>query len=322
MFLLGVGDQLSADLLRLLDPDEIRTITAEISALDAVLPEHMLGVFHEFESLTVNGRYFAKGGAEFARKLVEQALGPGSAQKLLDSSLAPQNTAKPELDFLADSDPRRVAQFLKSENPQTIALILSNVSPEQAGALMPLLPEDVQPQVALRMASLDRVSPDVMQRISEALGTRLRATRQLSRSDGIRCLAGLLNRVDPATAETILSRVDAVNQAVAASIREQMFVFEDVLTIDGEGMKALVGRLDRKVLTTALKGTSAEILAHFTKRMSQRASEMLKEDMEALGAVRIRDVRAAQHQIVAQVRQLRQEGVISASSGGGDEYVV
>lgn len=321
MFVMGVGDPLSADLLRQLDPEELRRISSEISSLQAVAPEHMVSVFSEFETLTGTGRFFAKGGVDCARRLLEQAVGSESAQKLLDTPLLPEKPVK-ELEILQNAGPQQLATFLRDESPQTIALVLSNMPPEQGGALLALLPAEIQPLVALRMASLDRISPDVFRRITEVIGSKLKALRQVSRSDGIRSLAGLLNHVDSSLADTILSSVEEENQTAAASVRDLMFVFEDLLAIDKEGMKAVLAKCDRKVLTTALKGTTAKIREHFTQCMSQRAAEMLAEDMEALGPVRIRDVHTAQQQLVAGVRQLLQQGTISVNRGDGDEYVV
>jgi flagellar motor switch protein FliG len=321
MFVMGIGGALGAELLRQLEPDEIRRISAEISAMQAVSPDNMVGVFREFETLSGSSKFFAKGGADCARRLVEQALGAESAQKLLD---APAKEEKPagELDILQQTGPQQLAVLLREENPQTIALVLSNLPAEQAGALMTMLPIELQPSVAARMASLDRISPEVFRRITEVIGSKLKAVRQVSRSDGIKSLASLLNHVDPTMVDTILSQVEEENQTAASSVREMMFVFDDILGIDKEGMKTLLGKCDRKVLTTALKGTTAKIREHFTSCMSQRAAEMLMEDMEALGPVRIRDVQSAQVQIVAVVRQLQQQGTISTSRGGGDEYVV
>jgi flagellar motor switch protein FliG len=318
---MGIGGPLGAELLRQLDPDEIRRISTEISGLHSVAPENMLSVFREFEALSGSSRFFAKGGADCARRLVEQALGPESAQKLLDG---PPKEIKQvaELEILQQTGPQQLATLLREENPQTVALVLSNLPAEQAGALLVLLPLELQPQVALRMASLDRISPEVFRRITEVIGSKLKAVRQVSKSDGIKSLASLLNHVDPALVDTILSQVEEENQAAANSVREMMFVFEDVLAIDKEGMKALLGKCDRKVLTTALKGATAKIREHFTQCMSQRAAEMLVEDMDALGPVRIRDVQTAQTQVVAIVRQLQQQGAISSSRGGGDEYVL
>ena len=164
-----------------------------------------MSVFREFESLTGSSRFFAKGGAGFARRLIEQALGPESAQQALDSPepSAPRsrNESNPELRILQNAEPRQLAAFLRNENPQTIALVLSNMTPEAGGALFQLLPAELQAQAALRMATLDRVSPEVFRKITEAIGSKLKAIRQVSRSDGIRSLAGLLNHVEPALAE-------------------------------------------------------------------------------------------------------------------------
>lgn len=326
MFLMGIGDPISAELLRQLDADEIRQLTSEISALEAVPPRHMMSVFREFETLTGSSRFFAKGGAVFARRLIEQALGAESAQALLDSpahpAAAPPPDSNPELRLLQNTEPRQLAAFLRNENPQTIALVLSNLTPEAGGALLQMLPPELQAQAAMRMAALDRISPEVFRKITEVLGSKLKAIRRVSRSDGIRSLAGLLNHVDPTLSETLLSHVEEDNQAAATAVRNLMFTFEDILTIDKEGMKALLAQLDRKILTVALKGAAGKVREHFTQCMSQRAAEMLTEDMEALGPVRIREVQAAQQQVVAVVRQLQKQGGIVTSSGGGDEYVV
>jgi flagellar motor switch protein FliG len=325
MFLMGIGDPLSAELLRQLDGEEIRRITSEIAALEAVAPQQMLSVFREFETLSGSSRFFAKGGAGFARRLVEQALGEQSAQRLLDSTgpaVAPKEPeSNPELRLLQTTEPRQLAGFLQQENPQTIALVLSNMTPESGGALLQSLPAAIQAQTALRMATLERVSPEVFRKITEAIGSKLKAIRQVSRSDGMRSLASLLNHVQPELAENILTQVEQENEGAANSLRELMFTFEDILNIDKQGMKSVVAQVDRQILTMALKGAPVKLREHFTQCMSQRSSEMLGEDIEALGAVRIRDVQAAQQQVVAVVRQLQQQGTIGRGREGGDEYV-
>src|SRR5581483_6336505 len=183
------------------------------------------------------------------------------------------------------------------------------------GAVMSSLPAAIQPQVALRITSLDRISPEVFRRIAEAISSKVKNLRQVKRSDGIRTLAGLLNQVDPALVEAILAKVDEKDQAIGTSVRDMMFVFEDILNINKDGMTKLIARVDRKILTTALKGTFGKIRDHFKQCMSQRAGEMLEEDMDALGPVRIRDVEAAQQQLVAIVRQMQQQGAIHVSRG-------
>jgi flagellar motor switch protein FliG len=323
MFLMGIGDQIGGDVLRHMDPAEIRRISQEISTLDAVAPDRMLSVFREFETLAVNSQFFAKGGAECARRMVEQALGPEPAQEILQAPVPAANSQQPaELELLQDTDPQQLAGFVRDEHPQVIALILSSLPVAQAGAVMSSLPAGTQPQVAIRMAALDRISPEVFKRIAEAIGSKIKNLRQVKKSDGIRTLAGVLNQVDPALVEAILAKVDEEDQNLGTTVRDMIFVFEDVLNISKDGMTKLIAKVDRKILTTALKGTFGKVRDHFKQCMSQRAAEMLEEDMDALGPVRIRDVEAAQQQLVAVVRQLQQEGVLSISRGGGDEYVV
>ena len=321
MFLMGVGEQVSTEVLRHLVPEEVRRISTEIAATNAVGSEQMLFVFREFETLTTEGRLFAKGGAECARRLVEHAFGPESAQKLL-TAVPDSESPAASGGLLENSDPQQLAIHLKNEHPQTIAVVLSNLSAEVAGGLLKSFPEETQAQVALRMASLDKVSPEVFQKVTEAIGTKLRSIRQVSKTDGVRALAAVLAHVGADQAEALLAKVQEQNQPVADSVRSLMFVFEDILNIDKEGMRALVGKLDRKVLTLALKGTDAKMREHFTQCMSQRSAEMLAEDMDALGPVRIRDVKAAQDEVILALRQLQQAGTISLNREGGDEYVV
>jgi flagellar motor switch protein FliG len=220
-------------------------------------------------------------------------------------------------------DPQELAKVLREENPQTLALILANLAPAQAGPLMASLPAEVRPQVALRIALMDRISPDVFNRIAQAIRARLKASRQLTRSNGDKSLAAILNYVDGELAENLLTTLEVENQSTVSAVRGFMFVFDDIIDIDKEGIKVLLARVDRKALTLALKGTSDKIKQHFTQCMSSRSSEMMMEDMEALGPVRLRDVAAAQQQIVGTIRQLEKEGAIASSrGGGGDEYVV
>jgi flagellar motor switch protein FliG len=321
MFLMGIGDDISTSVIRQLVPEEIRRLTSEITAVDSVPPEVMLQIFLEFEALAANSKLFAKGGPEFARRLLEQAMGLESAKELLGS--ADMEEVRPgKAGPFENVDPQELVKVLREENPQTLSLVLSNLPPEQAGQIMGSLPAETQSEVAARIAMMDRISPDVFRRIAEAIRLRLKASRQLSRTNGTRALADILNHVDTELAEKVLTAIEPDHQTVVATVRQLMFVFDDVITIDKEGIKALLAKVDRKVLTIALKGTGEKIMQHFTQCMSQRAAEMLKEDMEALGPIRIRDVTAAQGEIVTTIRELQKEGTIVTSRGGDDQYVV
>jgi flagellar motor switch protein FliG len=326
IFLMGIGDELSAGIIRQLAPEEIQRITGEISALESVAPEQMISVFKEFEKLSGSGRYFALGGPRNARRMIEQAMGKETAQKLLDDApLTPpphERARRQQSGPIDDIDPQELAKVLREENPQTLALILSNLAPEQAGPLMASLPAEVQPEVALRIALMDRISPEVFNRIAQAIRARLKSSKQLTRSNGSRALASILNNLDGEIADRLLASLEPDNQPTVESVRQLMFVFEDIIEIDKEGIKLVLAKIDRKVLTLALKGTSEKMKQHFTQCMSQRSSEMLLEDMEALGPVRIREVSAAQQQIVSAVSALKREGAISSGRAGSDEYVV
>jgi flagellar motor switch protein FliG len=325
IFLMGIGDELSGEIIRKLGPEEIQRITGEISALRSVQPEQMISVFREFEKLSGSGRYFAVGGPQNARRMVEQAMGKETAQKLLDAAPPPSRSSEGPAQHsgpINDIDPQELAKVLREENPQTLALILSNLPPEQAGPLMASLLPEVQPEVALRIALMDRVSPEVFNRIAQAIRARLKASKPLTRSNGSRALASILNNLDGEIADRLLNSLEQDNQPTVESVRQLMFVFDDIIDIDKEGIKLVLAKIDRKVLTLALKGTSEKMKQHFTQCMSQRSSEMLMEDMDALGPVRIREVTAAQQQIVSAVSALKREGAISSGRAGSDEYVV
>jgi flagellar motor switch protein FliG len=295
----------------------VQRVVSEIAATPAVVSEQVVSVFLEFEARTSEGRLFARGGMDFAKHLVEQAFGSDSAHLLPPGVAdAPQTRAT---SVLQRTDPQQLAVFVRGEHPQTIAVLMCTLPVKTSAALLGSLPENLQGEVAMRMACLDRVSPDAVRRVSEAISDRLKNTRAMDRPDGVRALAALLTQVPSERADALLARVAERDEKVAADIRQRLFVFEDLLTIGNDGMKALIARVDRKTLTLALKGASPEMREHFTAKMSQRASEMLVEDMEALGSVRVRDVRAARSEIILVVRMLQKEGALSI--GGTEEYV-
>src|ERR1700691_3854268 len=206
ILLMGIGEPVSGNVIRQLDPDEIRLISGEIAMLDAVAPDQMIRVFREFETLSASSRFFARGGPERARRLIEQAVGEKEAQKLFEEVPPAQGVKRvPTADAPFNGiDPGELAKVLREENPQTLALVLSNLPAEQAGPLLESLPPEIQPQVALRIALMDRVSPETFNQIAEAVRGKLKASRQLLRSDGARALAAILNHMDGQNAEMVL----------------------------------------------------------------------------------------------------------------------
>lgn len=323
MFPTGIGDQISTGVNRQLGPCEIRRVIGEITAVDSVPPEVMLPVFLEFESLAANSKLFAGGGPDFARRLSGQAMGAETARDILASTpipegLRPSSAGGP----FRHADPQELVRILREENPQTVSLVLSGLPSGQAGLIMAALPAEVRPEVAARSAAMDRISPEVFRRIADAIRLRLKASRRLSRTNGTRTLADILHDAGNELAEEVRAAIGPEHQTVVSTVRRLMFVFDDVTTIDREGIKALPAKVDRKVLTIALKETGEKILGHFSQCMSQRAAEMLAEDMEAVGPVRIRDVAATRSGIVAGIRELQKKGTIAIGRGGEDDYVM
>jgi flagellar motor switch protein FliG len=228
------------------------------------------------------------------------------------------------LDVLQKVDPQQLSKFIHNEHPQTIALVLSHLNASQAAALLVSLPPEMRSDVALRMGNLDQISPEIVNKIATVIGQKLAAIGEYSRESygGIRAVAEMFNRLDSGTSKEILEVIEKQNPNLVETIRHLMFVFEDLLLIDVNQLKEVMARVDRKVLTLALKGTSEQLRDHFLQTMSARASEMLKDDMEAMGPVRIKEVEGAQQQIIATVRQLETEGVINLKGAVGEQYVV
>jgi flagellar motor switch protein FliG len=321
ILLISLGDSASAEIIRQLSEEEVQKVSVEVAQLESVQPQQVHSVLKECHQRLQNGELCASGGVSYTKRMLVNAFGPESARRLLDRVTRIAGGEGSTLAALQKADPQQLA-FILNEHPQTIALILSNLSASQASALLMSLPAELRPDVVARMANLDQTSPDIVEKIARVVGKKLKSGREVDRAGGTRAVADMLNGLDGGSADEILAAISESDRAMADNIRTLMFVFDDVLTIDKEGMKALVSRTDRKVLTLALKGTSEEMKKHFTQCMSQRGAEMLREDMEALGAVRVRDVETAQQQIIALVKQLQSEGSLNFKSSGGDQYVV
>jgi len=319
-----LGDQVSAEILRHLDEEEVQLISREMARISAVSSEQAEEILEEFYQMTVAQDYVLKGGIEYARKVLMSAFGPEQAKKLLDRLMKTLSNDLASFDALQKADPSQLAKFIHNEHPQTIALVLSHLNPSQAAALLVSLPAELRADVALRMANLDQISPEIISKIAGIIGQKLKAIGELSREayGGVRAVAEMFNRLDSASSKEILDAIESADPALVETIRHLMFVFEDLLLIDPAGIKEILSRVDRKLLTVALKGTSDQLKQHFLQCMSQRGAEMLKEDMEALGPVKIKEVEAAQQQIIAVVRQLESEGVINLKGTVGEQYVV
>ncbi|MDX1979219.1 MAG: flagellar motor switch protein FliG [Bryobacteraceae bacterium] len=320
-----LGDVASAELLKELEEDEIQVISREVARLGAVTPEQAEGVLEEFYQMSLAHEYMHKGGLDYARRVLVNAFGPEQAKKLIDRLMKTLGDEGANFDALQKADPQQLAKFIHSEHPQTIALVLSHLNPSQAAGLLQSLPPELRADVALRMANLEQISPEIIAKIASIIGQKLKALGEFSRESygGVRAVAEIFNRLDTTSSKEILEVIERENANLTETIRQLMFVFEDLLMIDQNAVKEVLGRVDRKILTIALKGTSDQLKNHFLQSMSQRGAEMMREDMDALGPIKIKEVETAQQQIIAIVRQLENEGVISLrGGGGGDQYVV
>jgi len=319
-----IGDEASSVILRELDEEEVQLIGREIARVLTLNSEEAEGVLEEFYQMGVAHEYVVKGGIDYARKILNSAFGAESARKMLDRLVKSLSNETLSFNALQKTDPQQLAKFIASEHPQTIALVLSHLNPSQGAGLLFSLPVEMRSNVAMRMANLDQISPEIITKIAGVIGTKLKALGEVSREayGGVNAVAEMFNRLDSNTSKEILDAIEKADLPLVENIRHLMFVFEDILLLNGNAVKEVLAKVDRKILTAALKGTSEQMKNHMLQAMSQRGADMLREDMEALGPIKIRDVEAAQQQIIAVVRQLESEGAISLKGTAGEQYVV
>ena len=322
VLMVTLGDETASNIFKYLEEDEIQTISREIAITKHIQPEVAEEVMEEFHTMTQARSYISQGGIEYAKKLLIKSVGPEVARKIIDR-LVKALESSAGFTSLERANPQQLSKFIQNEHPQTIALILAHLNASQAAELISSLPEALRSDVAMRMASLQEISPEVVRRISLILEQKLEALGSFATEayGGVRAVAELFNRMDRNTGRAVLEKIETENPQLAASIRDLMFVFDDILLIDDNGITEILKRADKKTLTIALKGTSEELQNQFFRNMSSRAVELMKEEMEFMGPVKLKDVEKSQHEVVEIVRQLEEEGVISIGGGGGEDYV-
>jgi flagellar motor switch protein FliG len=318
-----LGEDITAEIFKRLDDDEVQEISREISVMGAVPADVSDKVIEEFYNLTLAKEYMTIGGIEYAKKVLIKSLGPEEARKIIDRliKLLEKSAGFSSLEKI---NPQQLSKFIQNEHPQTIALILAHLSASQAAELISALPEDMRTEIVIRMANLEEISPEIVKKIAMVLDQKLEALGSYSLEEygGVKAVSELFNRMDRRASRNVLEQIESRDPELAASIRDLMFVFEDILLIDDQGVMEILKRVDKKSLALALKGSNDELKTKFFRNMSQRAAEMLKEEMEYLGPIRVKEVEKAQHEIVEVVRNLEEEGVIVIGGAGGEEYVV
>jgi flagellar motor switch protein FliG len=324
VFLVTLGEDSSAEILKHLSEDEVNLVTQAVARIPNINATQADSILEEFYQMSLAQEFIVKGGLDYAKKMLMTAFGPEASKRLMDRLSKTLGTDAAAFDVLQRADPQQLAKFIHSEHPQTIALVLSHLNPSQAAALLFSLPQKIRSDVAIRMANLDQISPDIIHKIASVIGLKLKALGDFSQEScgGVRAVSEMFNRLDSGTSKDILADIEQQDANLFETIRQLMFVFDDLLLIDGVGIKEVLSRVDRKLLTAALKGTSDQLRNHMFSAMSQRGAEMLKEDIDALGPMKIREVDAAQQQIISVVRQLESEGVLSLKGAVGEQYVV
>ena len=322
MFLIALGPEKSAEIFKHLKEEEIEQLTLEIANIRTVPPAEKEKVLEEFYQLCLAQEYIAEGGISYAKEILEKALGTQKALEIINK-LTVSLQVRP-FDFVRKADPSQLINFIQGEHPQTIALILAYLRTSQASAVLSALPQDKQTDVARRIAMMDRTSPEVIKEIEKVLEKKLSSlvNEDFTAAGGINAIVDILNSVDRGTEKHILETLELEDMELAEEIKKRMFVFDDIVTLDNRSIQRFLREVDNNLLVVALKGANEEVQKVIFANMSKRLVEMIKEDMEYMGPVRLRDVEEAQQKIVNIIRKLEDAGEIVISSGGGDEIIV
>lgn len=322
ILLIALGPERSAGIFKHLKEDEIEELTLEIANTRSVTPQIKEQIIDEFYEVCLAQQYIAEGGINYARDLLEKALGAEKAMDVI-GKLTASLQVKP-FEFIRKTDPSQLINFIQDEHPQTIALILSYLSASQAAMILSGLPAERQADVAKRIAVMDRTSPDVIKEVEKVLESKMASlvNQDYTIIGGVDAVVEVLNTVDRSTERHIMETLEIEEPELADEIRKKMFVFEDVLLLDNRAIQRVLRDVDNSDLAIALKGSNEEVQNAIFNNLSKRLAVMIKEDMEFMGPVRMKDVEEAQQKIVNIIRKLEDAAEIVISRGGGDEIIV
>ena len=322
VLLITLGPEKSASIFKHLKEEEIEELTLEIANTRSISPQEKEDVLNEFYQVCLAQQYIAEGGIGYAKELLEKALGEQKAQDVI-TKLTASLQVRP-FEFIRKTDPSQVLNFIQDEHPQTIAMILSYLSPAQSAMILGALTPEKQADVAKRIAMMDRTSPDVIKEVERVLERKLASllNQDYTIVGGVDAIVDILNTVDRGTEKHIMESLEIEQPELADEIRKKMFVFEDILLLDDRAIQRVLRDVDNNDLGIALKGANEELQNVIFKNLSKRLSAMIKEDMEFMGPVRMKDVEEAQQKIVGIIRKLEDSAEIVISRGGGDEIIV
>lgn len=322
ILLISLGPDVSAQVYKHLTEEEIEKLSLEISSVKKVDAELKEEIIEQFHQIVVAQDYITQGGIGYAKTVLEKAFGKQEAASIINR-LTSSLQVRP-FDFARRADPQQVLNFIQNEHPQTIALVLSYLDPEQAGQILSELPQEMQAEVARRIATMDSTSPEIISQVERVLESNLSAslTEDYTQTGGIQAVVEVLNGVDRSTERTILDTLEAQDPELADEIKKRMFVFEDIVILDNRAIQRVIREVENEDLRLALKAASDEVKEVIFNNMSTRMAETFKEEMEYMGPVRLRDVEEAQQRIVATIRRLDEIGEIVIARGGGDDIIV
>ncbi|MBQ2206815.1 MAG: flagellar motor switch protein FliG [Treponema sp.] len=321
IFLVDLGSDVSSEVMKHLREDEVETLTFEIARLETVDAEFKDQVLEEFQELMQAQNFITTGGIDYARELLEKSLG---SQKAIDiiNRLTSSLQVRP-FDFIRRTDPAHLLNFVQQEYPQTIALILAYLEPQKAAVILQNLPADIQPEVSKRLATMDRTSPDVLREVERVLEKKLStlSSEDYTAAGGVDSIVEILNLVDRSSEKAIIETLEEDDPELAEEIKKRMFVFEDIVMLDDRAIQKVLREVDQQELAKALKSVDSEVQDKIFRNMSKRAASMLKEDMEYMGPVRLKDVEESQQKIVSVIRRLEDSGEIVIARSADDEFV-
>nr|WP_242829877.1 flagellar motor switch protein FliG [Butyrivibrio fibrisolvens] len=322
ILLIALGPEKSSLIFKYLKEEEIEELTLEIANTRSVSSEIKEAVINDFYGVCLAQQYIAEGGITYAKELLEKALGEDKAMDVI-SKLTASLQVKP-FEFIRKTDPSQILTFIQDEHPQTIALILSYMSPAQSSQILGALTPDRQADVAKRIATMDRTSPDTIKDVEKVLETKLSSlvNQDYTIIGGVDAVVEILNTVDRQTEKHIMETLEIEEPELADEIRKKMFVFEDILMLDDRSIQRVLRDVDNSDLSLACKGANEQVQTAIFNNLSKRLAVMIKEDMDFMGPVRMKDVEEAQQKIVNIIRKLEDSGEIVISRGGGDDIVV
>ena len=322
IFLVTIGSEISAEIFKHLREDEIEALTFEIARLETVNSEDRDRVLIEFQELMMAQDFITTGGIEYARELLEKSLGTQKAVDIINR-LTSSLQVRP-FDFVRRTDPMHLLNFIQTEHPQTIALILAYLEPQKASVILSSLPHEIQSDVAKRIATMDRTSPETLREVERVLEKKLStlSSEDFTAAGGVEAIVEILNLVDRSTEKIIIESLEEEDPELAEDIKKRMFVFEDIVMLDDRAIQKVLREVDVSEMAKALKSVDAEVQDKIFRNMSKRAATLLKEDMEYMGPIRMKDVEESQQKIVSIIRKLEEQGEIVVARAGEDELVV